>query len=226
MKAIISLPQKAYDALRGRLFLNEYGNVLARELRDCKRILDVGCGPRSCVRRIAPQCYSLGIDRWMQSVRESRSKEIHTDYCIADVVHLCVKSRSFDCVLAVDLLEHLSKDAGLKFLGDVERIANKKVVIITPNGFVDTNCPEILDKYGGNPLNIHRSGWGVEELENLGYRCAGISGLKYMQYGDNQIRWRPKLFWMIVVDLSKWPVRYFPKAAFQIVAVKDLQGKQ
>jgi len=222
MKSIISLPQKLYDLLRGRFFLIEYRNVLARELRNCKRVLDLGCGPCSCLHKVPPNFYSLGIELFVPSILESRSRGIHTDYCIADVLQLGIKSKSFDCVLAIDLLEHLPKGAGLKFLMDCERIATKKIVIITTNGFINTNCPEILEKYGGNLLNIHQSGWSVEELNNMGYRCAGISGLKYIQYGDNQIKWRPKLFWMVVVDLSRSLVRFFPKTAFQIVAVKEL----
>jgi len=222
MKSIISLPQKLYDLLRGRLFLNEYKNVLAWELRDCKRVLDLGCGPCSCLHQILPHFYSLGIDLFVPSILESRSRRIHTDYCIDDVVQLGIRSKSFDCVLAIELLEHLPKDAGLKLLRDCERIATKKIVIITPNGFVNTNCPEILEKYGGNILNIHQSGWSVEELNNMGYRCAGISGLKYIQYSDNQIKWYPRLLWTVVVDLSRWLVRFFPKMAFQIVGVKEL----
>jgi len=47
-----------------------------------------------------------------------------------------IESKSFDIVIAMDLIEHLPKSDGYKLLYEMERIARKACMIMTPNGFV------------------------------------------------------------------------------------------
>ena len=70
-------------------------------------------------------------------------------------------SCSFDCVTALDVIEHIKKAEGLRLLEDMERIAKKRIVVFTPNGFLPQSV------HNNNPLQIHKSGWKVKEMRNL-----------------------------------------------------------
>jgi hypothetical protein len=72
------------------------------------------------------------------------------------------RPKSYDAVFAIDVVEHLYKDAGLKLIRDMEAIARKSVVFFTPHGSLWV-CQD------DNP-DSHHSGWIPEEFEALGYR--------------------------------------------------------
>jgi hypothetical protein len=78
--------------------------------------------------------------------------------------------KSFDCVLALDLIEHLEKEEGFQLISMMEKIATKRVIIFTPNGLLPQQ------EFGGNRLQIHKSGWSVEEMREKGFRVIGILG--------------------------------------------------
>jgi hypothetical protein len=83
-----------------------------------------------------------------------------------------IPDRSFDCVVALDLIEHLTKEDGRRLLRAMERIARRKVVIFTPQGFLPQHA------VGRNEFQRHLSGWEVDEMRGMGYRVIGISGWK------------------------------------------------
>ena len=45
------------------------------------------------------------------------------------------KRGQFDACIAIDVIEHLPKEEGLKLMEDMESIAKRKIIIFTPNGF-------------------------------------------------------------------------------------------
>lgn len=53
---------------------------------------------------------------------------------VADATSLPFKNSSFDIVLSVDMLEHLSADARIKAIGEIVRVARVKVLIGVPSG--------------------------------------------------------------------------------------------
>jgi hypothetical protein len=82
------------------------------------------------------------------------------------------QTKSFDEVIAFDLIEHLSYGAAAQMLQEIDRICIKEAVIFTPSGFLDTEKyqPEhVKDKY-----DIHLSGWSKEDLQAFGYNVTVI----------------------------------------------------
>jgi len=71
------------------------------------------------------------------------------------------KENSFDCVLASDVIEHFSKEEGYKLIEMMEKIARRKVIIYTPNGFLKQG------EYDNNPWQVHKSGWNVKEMKKF-----------------------------------------------------------
>lgn len=73
-----------------------------------------------------------------------------------------IASASYDLVLAVDILEHLTTDDGLVFLGHCRRIAKRAALISTPKVFY----PQEVE---ANPFENHRSLWSAEQLAASGF---------------------------------------------------------
>lgn len=116
-----------------------YDRLLAQELaQGCASLLDVGCGSNSPVRRLTaaiPQ--RTGVDAFGPALEASLAAGIHTDGRQVDVLDIGrhFGDRSYDCVLASDVIEHLDKEDGLKLLAAMERIARHKVVVFSPTAF-------------------------------------------------------------------------------------------
>ena len=124
--------------------------------------------------------------------------------------------QSFDCVVALDLIEHVTKDDGLRLLEAIEAIARRKVVIFTPNGFL----PQ--DAVGDNEFQRHLSGWEVDEMRGLGYRVLGMSGWKPLRGMQAEPSWRPRSVCERLSLVTEPLVERRPQHAFQLMCVKDV----
>jgi len=128
----------------------------------------------------------------------------------------CFEPKSFDCVLASDLVEHLTEQDGLNLIAQMEMIAKKKVIIYTPNGFL------LQREEYGNPMQKHLSGWTAGQMIQLGYRVIGIEGLRCLRGEMAKIRWWPSRFWLMVSLLTQLLTTNLPHLAFRILCVKDV----
>jgi len=165
--------------------------------------------------------YTVGVDVFELAIEESKKLKIHNESKVMDVTKICVgrefQENSFDCVCALDVIEHLTKEAGLKLINSMEKIARKKVIIACPNGFLRQGV------HDGNSFQVHISGWEMDEMRNMGYRVVGINGWKYLRGEAGKIKWRPRIFWGGISLLSRLIVTNRPSKAFEILCVKDLQ---
>lgn len=196
-----------------------YYTLLRREVAGYGSLLDVGCGFHSPVRRFRDAVpVRVGIDGFRPAIEASRAAGIHTHYVEADVRSLGqhFPPRSFDVVLASDLIEHLTKEDGLALLAAMERIARHKVIVFTPNGFVPQTA------YQSNELQEHLSGWEPGEMRLRGYRVVGVNGWKPIFGERAQIRWRPKWVGRLAAALSRPIIYRRPELAFQILCVKTV----
>lgn len=168
-----------------------YFKVLERSLSDCKSILDVGCGADSPLKNVKKTFVSEGVDIFEDSIKQSQKNKIHDKYIIFDIrkIDKIHKRKSFDAVIALDVIEHLNKKESLDLIKKMENIARKKVIILTPNGFYHQ------DAYDNNPHRVHRSKWKKEDFEKLGYKIYGLRGLKYIRGEYATIKYKPWLFW-------------------------------
>jgi ubiquinone/menaquinone biosynthesis C-methylase UbiE len=190
--------------------------ILRGELQGCESFLDLGCGRDSPVRYFSKEFKSTGVDAFEPYIEESRRKGIHDEYLVMDLRCLSFKPKSFDAVLALDVLEHMEKKEGERFLKDIERIAKKKVVVFTTNGFVKQ------EEVDGNRYQVHKTGWTVSEMSERGYKVMGVNGIKFLRKEKAELRYPPKYFWLIISDITEFFTYYFPEYAFQILCVKDV----
>ena len=202
----------------GPSYLRLLPNILSlmkRELSECRSALDLGCGYYSALR-VCDIPFSVGVDLYEPPLLESRRAGTHTQYLLGDIMRIAFKPRSFDAVIATEVLEHLPLDQGVTLLGRMEEWAARKVVVTTPNGYFKQ------DPYDDNPLQEHRSGWDVNDLRELGFQVHGISGWKALRGYQGHVKYRPAFLWERVSDLTQPLVYRFPKLAFQLIAVKRI----
>jgi SAM-dependent methyltransferase len=134
---------------------------------DVVSVLDVGCG-LSLKSKYIPAQIRVGVDIYPEYFKHIES----------DVPYVVVKGdarnllaifepKSFDVVIATDIIEHLNKYEALAMIAQCEQIARKAVVLETPLGFI----PQDMDitGHGGDEYQTHRSGWVGRDLEAMGY---------------------------------------------------------
>ena len=192
----------------------------------CKGVehaLDVACGmgiPMFILRnkRKLYRSYNVGVDIFLEYLKHCKSRGIHDDCVCCDVRYLPFKEKSFDVVLCLEVIEHLTKKDGIKLLKVSEKIAKKQVIVATPVGF------QCQDECHGNPYQMHLSGYSCEELVSLGFKVAGhtfkgIFGEKGLgSYFPPWIRW---IFIPLAYLFS--PLAYLrPKYANGMIGVKNL----
>lgn len=211
-----NIVRRIYHKLFGKYMLLA---LLAKEFDNGSRILDVGCGYSSSIRLIRKGSYRVGLDFYKPYILKSKRALIHDDYVLGDVRALPFKPNSFDCGVAIEVLEHLNKHDGPRMVREMERVA-KRITLTTPNGFLPT-YPGPND----NPDERHLCGWTVDELKKLGFKVYGLNGLKLLweiRSGRATLR-RPNIVFALLAGISELFVYRHPSLAFQLFGVKELK---
>ncbi len=117
------------DPLRNKHHFGRY-KIVKNLIRECgKQILDIGCGsPAQCVPPgsfLRELGYGSGIDVVWQ--------DIEFDFAIGDFRQIPFKDAQFDCVTAIEVIEHL--DNADDALREVYRVLKQDCVFVvtTPN---------------------------------------------------------------------------------------------
>ena len=190
-----------------------YESILSDQVKTSESVLDLGCGRNSPIKRVPEIGYSVGVDGYRPYLLQSKREKAHGDYVLASLNHQCFRPRSFQTVVLLDVLEHLTKSDGYKIIEEMEKLATDKVVLFTPNGFLNQ------EDYEGNILQTHLSGWTAPELEKRGFKVYGVNGAKFFRKEKAQLRINQRWFYELCF-LSEKLVFRFPTLAFQLLAVK------
>ena len=143
---------------------------------ESKSWLDVGCGDGvACTTMELNRfiSYKVGVDpkAWVND-NEKDPKALFTDE--TDWIKYRVKYNEdcpiwndhFDIVTCLDTIEHLPKEEGETWLDHFEEVADRLIIIFTPDGFLPQG-PEQGEKF--DELEKHRSGWEAEDFLKRGY---------------------------------------------------------
>lgn len=198
-------------------------SLISKEIEDEWMILDVGCGRTSSLIGIDKGSYRIGLDIYTLYIHEIRGLSVHNAYVLGDARVLPFKSKSFDCAVATEILEHLDRHDGLAMITEIERVVKKKILMTTPNGFLPTYAgPE------DNPEEKHLCGYTARELEKLGFKVYGFHGLRTLwkvEQGQAVIRLRPRKLFIRLMEMSQPFVYCYPSLAFQFFLIKDVENK-
>jgi len=155
----------------------------------------------------------------LPSLLKCKKAGLYSDLVHSDISQVEFKSKSFDCVLCSDVIEHLTKKDGLALIKKMEDIAIKKVLIVTPNGY---NIKEHLED--DNTLQAHKSGWTVKEFKDMAYEVKGALGLKVLRGEKEKIKFKPWALWLTISDLTQLVTFSHPQYAYHILCVKRLKS--
>lgn len=195
-----------------------YHLMLNWSLWGCHSVLDVGCGASSPLAYATGNKVTEGIDGYSVSIAQSKKKNIHDSYKTGDIRNLgqLYPPKSYDAVIALDVIEHVTRKEGLKLISDMEAIARKRIVVMTPNGFYRQ------EDIGGNNLQVHQSGWSVKDFKKLHFRTFGIRGPKWLRHEHATLRFKPWFFWGLIAFVSEPMLMIFSALSYQIFAVKNV----
>jgi len=197
-----------------------YAAFLKKELTVCDSILDIGCGIGSPAAPFRFEVYSVGVELYLPSLLKCKKAGFYSDLVHSDVSRVQFRSKSFDCVLCSDVIEHLTKMEGMALIKKMEDIAVKKVLIVTPNGY---NVKEHLED--DNIYQAHKSGWTVKEFGDMAYEVKGALGLKVLRGEKEKIKFKPWALWLIISDLTQLVTFSHPRYAYHILCVKRLKNE-
>ena len=104
-----------------------------------KVVLDCACGHgilgylvRS--EKNGDKAYLVGFDLRKFYVKYCKKHRIYNDIVLADARHLPFRRKSFDIILAVEIVEHLEEKDGNIFLDEVDVLCREVAIVSTPNG--------------------------------------------------------------------------------------------
>jgi len=196
-------------------FFPDLTMTVRRALSGCSTVLDLGCGYNSLIAHSSIP-FSVGVELFEPYLQESKRRGIHTQYIKADVCKLEFKPRSFHAVIAIGILEHLTKEEGYELIRRMEEWASKKIVITTPNGYLRQDTLACAN----NPLQEHKSGWTTAEFKKLGFSVFGINGWRGLRGYKASVKYKPALLWRVISDLTQKITYRCPKLAFHLLAMK------
>jgi len=162
----------------------------------------------------------VGVDGHRPSLEAARAKSIHHRYAQLDLRTIgdSMPARSFDAVVALDVIEHFERSEGLQLLVAMERIARKRVIVFTPNGFLPQG------EFDENPWQIHRSGWTPVDFVSRGYLVHGVNGARFLRGEFAGHRVRPAALGDALSRLTQLFAFSAPSIAFQLLAIRDVTG--
>lgn len=196
-----------------------FGQVALSRLKGCKRVLELGCGDNSLLVKsgITERMDVVGVDIFQPYLERHMANRTYNSCICADITRVDFADGSFDAVVCMDVLEHISKQEVLSsgLLEKMQRWGNK-VIITTPNGYIDN---EVCDE---NRYQEHVSDWSIKELEDYGYKVRGLSGWKKLRIKNGDLRYtHPFLFWAGLSLMSEVVARFIPKLSFHLLAVYE-----
>ena len=98
--------------------------------RDCKCILDVGCGDGRVTKEVrrAVGCYVVGFDLSTRALAR-----LDLPKCCGSAAELPFAGSSFDLVMATEIMEHLPEEPYRRMLGELARVAGRYILTTVPN---------------------------------------------------------------------------------------------
>jgi len=140
-------------------------------VRPAHSVVDVGCG-------VHPSTWLHAERRYLIEPHPEYGDHLERIYgytqlytllrCTWNDALLTLRHAAVDTVLAIDVIEHMTRDDGLHFIETAQALARQQVVIFTPWGDYpqDYDDPARLDfdGYHGLTWQSHRSAWTPDDF--------------------------------------------------------------
>jgi hypothetical protein len=138
--------------------------------RDVDVLVDLGSGVRP-INQFDARVH-ICVEKFPPYLEYLKSKFNNTNIVI--IAEDCLKflqsqpSNSIDSVVAIDVIEHLDRENGLKMITEIERVVSAQAIIFTPLGFMENHLGENDEHFWGwsNELQTHLSGYTPDDFQS------------------------------------------------------------
>lgn len=198
-----------------------YSWLIKKNIKKAKivSILELGCGKGAFGDLVnSEDKYKItGVDIFEPYLNVCKNSGRYKEVMKIDLNRkLPFKDKSFDMVVCLQTIEHLSKKSGKLLLKEIDRIARRVVVISIPNG----ECSQ--KEYDSNKYQRHLSDWETAEFREKGYQVNG-TGLKLVygthSHAGDKVEITKLPFFLISFVMNPL-VFFYPDLAAQLVAIK------
>lgn len=144
-------------------------NKVIKEVGSPNRLLDAGCGDGVYdfyLKSMANEIASFDLNTGDIGIAKRLNPEENLLYCAGVIESVPFKSNAFDCLICVEILEHLEDDeAAIRELCRVLSEGGKLIVTVPSKNFPIIYDPVnfFLNKFG-KKMKIGAWGWGHERL--------------------------------------------------------------
>lgn len=202
-----------------------YYKWLQRDLADCESILDLGCGSSSPLLKIGVGKKTDAVDIFEPYIKMHNKAGDYRSCVLADILTMPLipeLEKQYDAVVVCDVLEHLPKDKvyEIGLFNSIERIARKRVILFTPNSFVEN------DLVDDDPYQAHVSSWWPDDYRAMGYKVVGSTGLRWLLGKGSLPEYKPSTLFQILALLAQPLVYRYPRIAWHSYAVKEIKCTQ
>lgn len=184
--------------------------ILAQIPEDTKTLVDLGCGRGiiGALCRIYREPERLvGVDVYEPYLEFCKRFGLYDQLILWDLekIPLPFKDKEFDVATCIEVIEHLSIDAGRRLLDEMERIA-RYIIVTTPNYYFEQS------EFDQNPHQKHISVWRVRDFRERNYKVYGVGGMKICG----------RLVKRLSTALGPM-TRYMPHLSSLLLCVKDMR---
>ncbi len=192
---------------------------LLKETHDIQTVLEIGAGINSYLRMINRNTHITAFEIDRNSIELAKKRGLYDNYIMGNATKLSdhFSNKSFDMVAAFDLIEHLPKKQGYQLIDQMLSIARKKIVILTPNGFLEQ------EPFDNNPYQKHLSGWNYTEMKKMGFTVYGVNGHRKLRGMYSRPVLRPVILGKFISNLSWLILKVFgwEDKSFSIMCFKQ-----
>lgn len=198
--------------------------LLKSTIGNIKTILDLGCGDGTLMELLSygEKWQITGVDIYGKDIETARKRNFYKKLIRGDLLKTIKNNRlnsKYDVIFFSQAIEHVSRNQGERILDEIERLAKKRIIVGTPRGFME-QPHEFLD---GNPYQVHKSGWSIEDFTSRKYRVYGVGFLPI--WSHDGLGRNANVFTMFIANIISYLmspiVYYFPTLAAGVIAVKD-----
>lgn len=152
------------------------------------RVLDIGCG--DYVSGVSIQMLAIpfkeivGIDIYKPDLDKAKAKAFACDKVTFYETEILKwleahKKEKFDLICLFDIVEHFTKENGLKLLKYIEQMCTGRIIMFMPIGDHTLEANDGRVEEGGNIWQKHLSEWRPEEWKDLGYDLELLKGFHH-----------------------------------------------
>ncbi|MGZ0656802.1 class I SAM-dependent methyltransferase [Coraliomargarita sp. W4R53] len=186
------------------------------QLRKEDRVLDIGCGPGTFLGNYTCEQSAVGVDISKQQIDYASDKydRDQLDFCVFSGTALPFEDNSFDVVVLIEVVEHISVSTVNKLFSEARRVLrpNGRLYVSTPNyqsmwpalEYILNRRAEV--SYEMQHINCYRPARLRAEIQQAGFNVTSVRPYQFLAPFFAALSWdlADRFFRFEKSHLSKW----------------------